>query len=330
MSYNNSDGINRVKIKKGFIYYYINNNKPVSDNKLKRINKLKIPPAWINVWISSNPSSSIQATGIDSKGRKQYRYHEQHIKKAEKKKFLRLFDFIKSIPKLNMKMKIHFNKKHIYSKERVIVTMLYIIKAVHMRVGKECYAKTNKSYGITSLKKKHSSFIKDKIIFKFKGKSNKRLYYSINNKNIIKHIKILLKLSGEKLFQYIDGKNNVRRVTDTDLNKYIQKYMGKQFTCKDFRTYASNMYFVKSLLKETIKRNPKNKKSIKKNIKNAFNKTAFYLKHTKAISKKSYVMNFTTNMYENNPKYFIKRKYEDPTIVLLNILKLYKKKVLSI
>ena len=160
-------------------------------------------------------------------------------------------------------MKIDYNKKHIYSKERVIVTMLYIVKAVHMRVGKECYAKCNKSYGISSLKKKHSSFKNERLVFKFKGKSNKRLYYSIKNKNIINHVKILLKLEGEKLFQYIDFKNKIRKVNDKDLNNYIQTNMGKNFTIKDFRTYASNHYFIKSLLSETKKRKPKNKKIIK-------------------------------------------------------------------
>ena len=106
--------------------------------------------------------------------------------------------------------------------------------------------------------------------------------------------------------------------------------MGKQFTCKDFRTYASNHYFIKSLLKETKKRIPKDTKTIKKNILNAFKKTAYYLKHTRAISKKSYVMNFSTTMYENNPEYFIRRKEHNPNNVLLDILKLYKKKILSI
>ena len=89
MSYNSlNKGISRVKTKNGFIYYYINNNKQVNKVNLKRINNLRIPPAWKNVWISSDQKSSIQATGIDSKGRKQYRYHEKHIESAEKKNLL--------------------------------------------------------------------------------------------------------------------------------------------------------------------------------------------------------------------------------------------------
>ena len=206
MSYdqrNYYNGITRKKKGKKFIYYYIKNNKQINNtNTIKRINNLRIPPAWNNVWISNNKNNNIQVVGTDSKGRKQYKYHEKHIIEAEKKKFIKLYDFIKSIPKLERTMSRHRRTKHVYSKESVIVTMLWIVKTVHMRVGKECYAKKNKSYGVSSLLKKHITFLTDKIIFNFKGKSNKRLRYVIKNKTIKSHISILLKLKGPKLFQY--------------------------------------------------------------------------------------------------------------------------------
>ncbi len=145
MSYdqrNYYNGITRKKKGKKFIYYYIKNNKQINNtNTIKRINNLRIPPAWNNVWISNNKNNNIQVVGTDSKGRKQYKYHEKHIIEAEKKKFIKLYDFIKSIPKLERTMSRHRRTKHVYSKESVIVTMLWIVKTVHMRVGKECYAK---------------------------------------------------------------------------------------------------------------------------------------------------------------------------------------------
>ena len=334
MSYdqkNYYNGISRKKKGKKFLYYYIKNNKEVISNiVLKRIMKLRIPPAWKNVWISTNKNNNIQVVGTDSKGRKQYKYHEKHIQEAEKNKFIKLYDFIKSIPKLERTMSRHRRTKHVYSKESVIVSMLWIVKTVHMRVGKECYAKKNKSYGVSSLLKKHVKFDGNKIIFNFKGKSNKRLHYVINNKTLKSHISILMKLKGIKLFQYIDSNETIRKISDTDINQYIQRYMGPDFTCKDFRTYASNNYFIKALLKETRNRLPKNKKVIKKNILNSLKNTAFYLKHTKAISKKSYVMNFTIEMYENNPEYFTERKYDHPNTVLLELIRLYKNKVLNL
>jgi len=323
------NGICRKKVKEEFVYKYIKNNKEVTKKDIDRINKLRIPPAWINVWIANDPNETIQAIGIDNKGRKQYRYHEEHIKGAEKKKFLRLADFINSIPKLQ-KVILVDNKKDHYSKKAVISTMLKIVQAVHIRVGKECYAQANKSYGISSLKKTHAKIDNDKLTFNFKGKSNKRLTYTINDKHVIEHVKKLMKLQGEKLFQYIDDDDNIRRATDMDINKYIQKSMGPNFTCKDFRTYAANNYFIASILKETKNRLPKNNKTIKKNILLALKRTAYYLKHTKAISKKSYVMNFAIDLYQENPQFFIERINNDPDTVLIEIINLYKKKVLNI
>jgi DNA topoisomerase-1 len=320
---NYKTGIARNKINNKYQYFYINTNKPVSKIDKLRIDNLKIPPNWINVWVSSDKLTPIQVVGIDSKGRKQYRYNQEHIKKAEKEKFLRLEQFIQSAPKLNTQM-LKDKKKNFFNKNKVIQTMLQLVKELHIRVGKECYAKTNKSYGISSLKKSHATIKENVLNLNFKGKSNKRLHYTSKNKYVIEHIEQLLKLDGDKLFQYRDQNNNIRRVTDTDLNQYIQEYMGKDFTCKDFRTYAANFHFVKSLLNETSKRKPKNDTIIKKNIKLALEKTAFYLKHTKAISKKSYIMNFTVNLYSSNPAYFIDNKNNDTNDVLLNILKLYK------
>lgn len=326
---NYEDGITRKSNGDKFEYYYIKTGKHVTQKDQERINKLKIPPAWEDVWISGDASTDIQATGIDIKGRKQYRYHEIHIEKAEQKKFLKMYDFILLIPKLE-KIMDEDEKLSPYNKDRVIVSMLTIIKKLHMRVGKEVYARENKSYGVSSLKKIHMQFEGNKIMFRFKGKSNKRLFYSIEDKTLKDHLKLLLKLEGDKLFQYIDENNKVRKVTDTDLNQYIQMYMGDQFSAKDFRTYAANNYFIKSLLEETKKRVPKTQKVIKKNILTALKRTAFYLRHTKAISKKSYVMNFIIDLYQTNPEYFVDKKNDDPTDVLIDIIGKYKQHILNL
>jgi len=105
--------------------------------------------------------------------------------------------------------------------------------------------------------------------------------------------------------------------------------MGREFTIKDFRTYASNLHFVQSLLHETNKRLPKTNKIILKNLVNAFTSTAKYLRHTKSISKKSYVVGFIVDMYKENPDFFIARKHEQPIEVLLKLLSLYKNKIIS-
>lgn len=324
---NYENGISRKKVNNEFVYFYIKTKNEIPKHELDRIYKLKIPPAWTDLWISIDHKSNIQAIGTDTKGRKQYIYHHKHIVEAEKKKFSRLFNFIRAIPNLEKIIKNH-NKLPAYHKYKVIATMLLIVKELHLRVGKEQYARENKSYGVSSLKKSHLKFEGDTIKLKFKGKSKKILSYSLKDSNIKEHLQFLLKLEGDKLFQYLDENDKVRKITDSDLNHYIQDHMGSEFTIKDFRTYAANFHFIRAILDETKKRTPKNEKVIKKNILNALKTTAHYLRHTKAISKKSYVMNFVTDLYQSQSDYFVKRKYDDPNEVLIDLLKLYKKNIL--
>jgi len=163
---NYESGIIRIPFNKDYKYYYVKTKHIVSKEDLERIKKLNIPPAWNNVWISSDKKSDIQVVGIDSKNRKQYKYNEAHIAAAEKQKFLRLYDFILSIPKLKKILTSH-QKLHVYEKNRVIATMLYLVKELHFRVGKEQYAKENKSYGISSLKKTHIKITDNLVKFNF-------------------------------------------------------------------------------------------------------------------------------------------------------------------
>jgi DNA topoisomerase-1 len=323
---NDFDKKGNPKVK--FNYYYIDSNKIVSDEDQIRINSLGLAPAYNNVWISIDPKSKIQATGIDAKGRKQYRYHQKHVKDAGVEKFLRLYKFIKSIPKLDKSMLDDMNSL-LYSKNRTISIVLNIIKELNMRVGKECYAKTNKSYGVSSLKKSHINIDENKLIakFNFKAKSNKQVQYTLNNHDLVKELILLMKLEGKKLFQYKTDANNINKVSDVDLNQYIQSNMGKNFSCKDFRTYAANFYFIKALLKETKNRNPVTQKIAKKNLSLAQENTAFYLRHTKSISKKSYTMDLIRDMYMNNSDYFIQNKNKQPLTILLDLLKIFKDKI---
>jgi DNA topoisomerase-1 len=263
--------------------------------------------------------------GIDGKYIKQYIYNAQHIENAKKKKFSRVKEFIKAIPKLDRSIKKH-SKLNNYDKNKVITTILKIVKKLHIRVGKEIYVKRNKSYGVSSLRKRHVTVNKNNIRLKFKSKSNKNVSYTITDSKIIADIEILLKLDGEKLFQYVNDSGKTIGIRSKDINDYIKRYMGKMFTVKDFRSYAANYYFVKSLMKEHSSRSPKNKKAIAKNIKNAIDKTAFQLRHTKAISKKSYILNFAIEMYQENPAYLDKFSGKKIDDVLITILKDYEAK----
>ena len=311
-----------------FRYFYMSDNRPVTDSEQIRINKLGLAPAYEDVWVSDDPNSKIQATGIDAKGRKQYRYTQTHVADAGIEKFLRLYKFIKSIPKLDKAMDDDLVGPD-FTKNKTISIMLGIVKELNMRVGKECYAKTNKSYGVTSLKKSHVKIDTNKMIakFNFKAKSNKQVQYTLENADIVKQMMPLFDLEGEKLFQYKSENGNILRATDVDLNQYIQERIGKDFSCKDFRTYAANFYFIKALLKETKKRNPVTQKIAKKNISLAQENTAYYLRHTKSISKKSYTMDLIRDMYMHESDFFIENKNKQPLTILIEVLKIYKEKI---
>jgi len=310
-----------------FNYFDLETDKQITnETDLERIKKLGIPPSYVDVWISKDPKSKIQSIGYDDRDRKQYRYHADHIKKATEEKFVRLYKFINAIPILEETIEKHINLDN-YTKENTIAIMLILVKELHFRVGKEIYARENKSYGISSMLKSHVKIDGDTIKFKFKAKSNKIVSYTYKNKLIADELTELMKLPGDKLFQYKNTLGNILHVSDTDLNDYIREYMGIEFTIKDFRTYAANYLFTKNLLKETQKRSPKNQKVIKENIRNASISTAIALRHTPAISKKSYVMMLLREIYESDPEYFVRNKTKDPTKVLVSILKEFKKKL---
>ncbi len=314
--------------KKKFNYFYLKDDSPVNEEVLARIKKLGIPPAWREVWVDSDPLAKIQAIGFDDKNRKQYRYSAAHTEKASEDKFLRLYKFMKAIPELEKAIEKDIQLPD-YTQKNTMALMLLVIKAINIRVGKEYYAKTNKSYGLTSLKKSHLKIENGKAILRFKAKSGKKVSYTITDPLIIKEFESLLKLEGDKLFQYISEAGNILRVTSDDLNKYIQSYIGRGFSAKDFRTYAANYYFLDALLDETRKRKPKNKKTVKQNLSNAQERTAFRLRHTKAISKKSYVVGIIRQLYTEEPDYFVKHKGKAVDWLLLRILKRFRDQIVK-
>jgi len=316
-----------------FEYFYIGSDKSVTQEDLDRIKHLRIPPGWKSVWINNNPDSAIQAIGVDSKGRKQYRYHQIHIKKAEEEKFIRLYHFSQKIEKFRKKLMIDA-KKPLYQKDSIIATMLLLVYDYYFRVGKEVYARENKSYGISSMRKKHIKIINGVVHFKFKGKSSQRLDYVIRNPFYLNQVSMLLKLDGDRLFQYTTtdrfGKYRIYPINDKDLNDYIKEHLGEEFTIKDFRTYGANYHFVRALLQVTKKNIPDTNSAIKKNIIRATTITAKFLKHTKAISKKSYVNNYIIELYQNDPEYFIARVDEQPELILSDLLHKFIKDVIEI
>ncbi len=265
------------------VFKYRNGIKKCTQEEMTRIKKLCIPPNWDNVKIANSPISYLQATGNDSK-KVQYIYHPMWIFLTKSEKYRRMGLFSK---------KINAFCKKIKGSVEPINIMFMILQKTHIRVGNDCYAKDNGTYGLASLEKRHIKINKNNINLSFIGKKGVSQSITFKDNTCLTFLKNKLKT--------ITSKDRVFNISPSVLNKYLQDNIGDIFTCKDFRTYASNMLFLKLLCKLEL---PNTQKEIKNNLKTTYDSVAKQLGHTKEISKKSYVMPIFSDQYMANPEQF--------------------------
>ena len=242
---------------------------------LERIKKLRIPPMWSNVNIDPSNKSKIQATGYDSKNRKQYIYHKDFVEKTKNLKFKKMntFDYSKYCRIIN-----HYMNKCDLSKNCVIANVIKIMEDLNIRVGNESYKKENGSYGITTLQKKHIHG----HTLSFIGKKGIKHTKYITNERSKAFIKRVLNLKGNNLFYDSSGSN----ITSSDLNNFLKTKVQTNITCKDIRTYCANKIFLNFMNKLKM---PISEKDKKKNINLGIDHTANELGNTRKICKDSYI-----------------------------------------
>ena len=284
--------INKIKLLDGKIkdvpvFGFRNSNNKCNKNEITRIKKLCIPPVWKNVCISNSELSHLQATGIDEKGRMQYIYHPMWVFLTSSTKFERMGKFSKKIGLLENKI-----KKDIQTLEPIAI-MFRILQKTHIRVGNDCYAKDNNTYGLTSLEKRHVKITGCIINLSFVGKKSVAQSVNFTDPYCLQFLKNKLKVIGNK--------ERIFEISPSSLNLYLQNVTGGDFTCKDFRTYASNILFLKILCRFDV---PTTKSETLKNLKSTYDQVADKLGHSRAISKKSYVMSVLQEQYLLNPKQF--------------------------
>ena len=275
-------------------------------NILSRIKNLKIPPAYHNVLISSDPNSKIQATGYDDLNRKQYIYHSKFLEQQKEIKFSDLIKFGKKIKRIRKDINKNISKfENLLNKDKVISIMLYLMDKCNFRVGSEKYRKKYNTYGVTTLNVKHLTFKPKHLEIRFIGKKNVMNVSSITNEHAILYLKFLCTINkdNEYIFYYKNDKlNEAFHINEKHINKYLQKY-DKFLTAKMFRTWTANHLLIKLLLEEEI---PKSDSIAKKHINKILGKIAFKLHHTKDVSKKSYVNNKIVQLYLTNFNLFYK------------------------
>ena len=261
-------------------YYNKTNNKVTDVTLLERVSKIRVPPAWKNVWYSSNKKCHIQVYGTDISGKKQYILSNEWINNAKSEKFNRMKSFIRNLSPFKKKIKLTNTK---LTKENIIKLLFNLLIDTHIRVGNEIYAEQNKTYGLTTLLQKHLILKESSYYLSFVGKSKIKhsLFIPEEYQPIIK--KLILQNKNKSLFYYIqDNKQNV--ISSEELNVFLKENMGNNYTCQDFRTYSANVLFIKSFLY-----NAKKESNVKKVILKSIDSSAKQLGHTRSISKKSYI-----------------------------------------
>lgn len=235
----NAAGFRRIKKGKGFVY--VLGNKTIRDKKhLERIRKLAIPPSWSDVWICKSPNGHIQATGLDLKKRKQYRYHPEWNRLRNETKFHHLYEFGKLLPRLRGKIKRDIRAKKL-SREKVLAAAIDLMEKTYIRVGNESYEKQNGSYGLTTLKDQHVSIQRDELQVSFNGKKGVEHNISLRDKKLARIIKQCRDIPGKSLFQYYDEENKRKSIDSSMLNNYIKEATAPEFTAKDIRTWAGSV-----------------------------------------------------------------------------------------
>ncbi len=278
-------GITRKRRGDKFVYLHPNNTVVTEDDILERINSLAIPPAYNQVWISPLPNSHIQATGRDSKNRKQYRYHPLWRKIRDENKFMGMTHFGQALPKIRKHIERELNKPVKISREQIICAIIYLLDNHFIRIGNSIYEKQNHSYGLTTLRKKHLSLSSSKAELNFKGKNLKSWQIVLKDKKIIRILKKCEAIPGYKLFKYIDEESNYSEITSQDINTYLHDLTKDSFTAKDFRTWGAcrEMFFHLSQTPYL------DELSSKKDFSLIISKVAKLLGHTPAICQKCYI-----------------------------------------
>jgi DNA topoisomerase-1 len=259
----------------------------ISDQaQLERINALRIPPAWRDVHVSTDPRAAIQVWGFDARGRKQYKYHARAVEKGELRKYYRVRQMARDLPALRTRIMRDFRRRGL-SREKVCAGIVRLISQGFFRVGSERYQKENNTFGITTMRKSHVIVLDDSTVeFEYRGKRSITQRNVVDGKDLAKFITELLATPGPRLFRYLDEDGKWQDVDSGDVNDYIESIAQFPYTAKDFRTWGGTLRAA-TVLADLGK--GKSQSERKKNVVTAVRLVAAELGNTPTICRKSYV-----------------------------------------
>jgi DNA topoisomerase I len=273
-------GITRKRQGRYWAYFDSAGNRITDRDEIERLNAVGLPPAYENAWFCADPNGHLQATGVDARGRKQYRYHADFRAKRESAKYEGLLEFGKALPKLRRRVERDLNRRRL-TRETVLAAVIRLLDRQHIRVGNEEYAKENKSYGATTLRSRHLHRKGRALTMRFAGKHGIVHEAKITDANLKRICRRCQDLPGQMLFQYVNGDGDPKPITSSDVNDYIKEATGGDFTAKHFRTWSASAIALNELLKKAD--------DARITVKTVIEPVAEALGNTPAISRKSYV-----------------------------------------
>jgi DNA topoisomerase-1 len=278
-------GIRRQRHGRGFTYIGPDGEVIRSRESLHRFKALVIPPAWTDVWICPHEDGHLQVTARDARGRKQYRYHPHFRKHRDGTKFERMFDLSDVLWKIRERVETDIAKEGL-PRDKVMATVVWLLETTLIRIGSDEYRKANKSFGLTTLRRRHVAVVGSELRFEFRGKSGIQHAVSVTDKRIARIVQRCQALRGEELFKYLDDEGKRQEVDAEDVNKYLQDVTGRDITAKEFRTWAGTMLAAEAL------RNmgpATSKREAERNIVAAVDMTAKRLGNTRSVCRKYYI-----------------------------------------
>jgi DNA topoisomerase-1 len=233
-------GWTRKGSKGRFRYLDARGNEIADESKLGRIDALRIPPAWKDVWISPRASAHLQATGLDKAGRRQYLYHPEYRAQQEHEKYAKLVRFAERLPELRAILAGHLELDPL-DPDRACAVAARLIDQTWFRVGSDRYVRESNTYGVTTLTKRHVAIRGKKVVFSFHGKHKIRVRAALVDAELAQALRDYASLNhGPRLFKY-ERDGELVNLTSRRLNAYIQEHMGEEFTAKDFRTWGGTL-----------------------------------------------------------------------------------------
>jgi DNA topoisomerase I len=280
-----SPGIRRKKSGTSVVYISADGHVIRDTEVLARIKSLAIPPAWRDVWICPIAHGHLQATGVDAKGRKQYRYHPRWREVRDETKYDRMLVFGRVLPTIRKRVEQDLSRPGL-CREKILATVVRLLETTLIRVGNEEYARQNDSFGLTTMRDRHVDVTGATLRFAFRGKSGITHAVDLTDRRLAKIVKQSQDLPGYELFQYIEEDGTRASIDASDVNAYLKEIAGDEFTAKDFRTWAGTILATRALQEfEAFE----SQAQAKRNIVQAIEAVAKRLGNTKAVCRKCYI-----------------------------------------